>query len=72
MSTYTVWLDYILKFFTFQILNVLTQKIGLQEELGFIMENLDEIILTKSENSLNFCNKNGMKILENIEEILRQ
>jgi hypothetical protein len=35
------------------------------------MENLDEIILTKTENSLKFCNKNGKKILEHVEELLK-
>jgi len=34
------------------------------------MDNLDEIILSKSENGFGFCNKKGVKILENIEKIL--
>jgi hypothetical protein len=34
------------------------------------MDNLDEIILTKSENGFGFCNKKGIQILEIIEKIL--
>jgi hypothetical protein len=36
------------------------------------MDNLDEIILSKSENGFGFCNKKGIQILENIEKLLQQ
>lgn len=44
----------------------------LQEEVSRIMDNLDEIIMTKSSQGLHFCNKNGLKIFENIEKILHK
>ena len=47
-------------------------KILLQEEVGHVLDNLDEIILSKSDSGLSFCNKKGVKILENIEKILKQ
>ena len=48
----------------------MNKKIVLQEEVQNIMDNLDEVILSKSKYGLRFCNKNGVKILENIENII--
>ena len=41
----------------------LINKIIFQEEVGNVMDNLDEIILSKSENGFSFCNKKGVQIL---------
>jgi hypothetical protein len=38
----------------------LINKIILQEEVGNVMDNLDEIILAKSESGFGFCNKKGI------------
>jgi hypothetical protein len=34
------------------------------------MENLDELIITKTDKGLNYCNKNGFDILKLIHENL--
>ena len=34
------------------------------------MDNLDEVILSKAKKGLKYYNKNGVKILENISNIL--
>ena len=47
------------------------KKIIMQEEVSNIMDNLDEAILSKSNQGIRFCNKNGVKILENIENIIQ-
>jgi hypothetical protein len=44
----------------------------LQEEVSCIMDNLDEVIMTKCEQGLRFCNKNGFNILKNIDSIMKQ
>ena len=36
------------------------------------MDNLDEVIMTKCEQGLRFCNKNGFNILKNIDSIMKQ
>ena len=46
------------------------KKIILQEQVTNIIQNLDEVIMTKSGDGLNYCNKNGLKILDNINSIL--
>ena len=47
----------------FYIFNEIKSKKILQEEVGHVMENLDEVILTKSQRGINYCNVNGVKIL---------
>jgi hypothetical protein len=42
------------------------KKIILQEQISNIIHNLDEVIMTKSKEGLNFCNKNGLKIMDDI------
>ena len=54
----------------FEILMLTNNNINLQQEVSDIMNNLDEAILSKSNLGLRFCNKNGFKILENIENII--
>jgi hypothetical protein len=35
------------------------------------MDNLDEVIMTRSDYGLRFCNKNGFNILKNIEKVMK-
>ncbi len=36
------------------------------------MENLDEFIITKSSEGINYCNKNGFQILQSIQKIIQK
>ena len=64
------WMHYIILFVKYENLKLMNKKIILQEEVTHIMDNLDEVILSKSNYGLKFCNKNGIKILVNIENIV--
>ena len=64
------WLHYVIMFVKYENLRLIKKKIVLQEEVSNIMDNLDEAVLSKSKHGLKFCNKNGVNILENIENII--
>jgi hypothetical protein len=61
-----LWVNYIVIFVKNENEKTLTRKINLQEEVSNVMDNLDEIIISKSFDHLSFCNKKGDKVLENI------
>ena len=65
------WINYVITFIKYENLRLINKKIVLQEELSIVMDNLDEVILTKSTQGLNFCNKNGFKILQNIYNVMQ-
>lgn len=55
-----LWVSYVITFVKNENQNLFMNKIVLQEEVSHVMDNLDEIILSKSENGLSFCNKKGV------------
>jgi hypothetical protein len=50
----------------------MNKQLVLQSELGNVMENLDEFIITKSSEGINYCNKNGFQILLSIQKIIKK
>ena len=46
------------------------KKMIVQKQTSKIIHNLDEAIMTKSSEGLNFCNKNGREIMDEINQIL--
>ncbi len=67
-----IWMNYLLLFLKLENLRSMNKKIQFQEEVSCIMDNLDEVIMTKSDQGLRFCNKNGFNILKNIECAMKQ
>jgi hypothetical protein len=61
-----LWINNIIIFVKIENERILSKKIILQEEVSNVMDNLDEIILSKSSDGLSFCNKKGDQVLENI------
>jgi hypothetical protein len=53
------WINNIIVFVKNENEKILSKKIILQEEVSNVMDNLDEIILSKSADGLSFCNKKG-------------
>jgi hypothetical protein len=53
------WINNIIIFVKNENEKILRKKIILQEEVSNVMDNLDEIILSKSADGLSFCNKKG-------------
>ncbi len=54
-----LWFNHIIIFVKNENERNLRKKIILQEEVSNVMDNLDEIILSKSSDGLSFCNKKG-------------
>ena len=69
-SAYILYFDFTKSCLKYYFLEELGNKKVLQEEIGNLMENLDECILTQSQSGINYCNIKGNNILENIQKIL--
>jgi hypothetical protein len=54
-----LWINHIIIFVKNENERTLSRKIILQEEVSNVMDNLDEIIISKTLDGLSFCNKKG-------------
>ena len=56
-----------MRFMRSDILQLLNETIKFQQDVVEVMQNLEEAIITKSESGIGFCNKMGLKILQEIK-----
>ena len=54
-----LWVHYVIVFVKNENEKIFSKKMILQEEVSNVIDNLDEIILSKSADGLSFCNKKG-------------